>query len=338
VSLKQQETQLEWREGRRRRACELKQLGWNPKDIAGAHGVTKGAVSQWMRRVREGGVEALQRQRAKGPIPKLTTTQMAQLPHLLAPGAEAYGYRGQVWTTRRVADLIHRTFGVTLSPDPCQSAPTLGAAERPETNPAGHPAQRDRDSGLAARAVACAEKKATEEQRTLVWIDQSGFYLLPMAVRTYAPRGQTPMLRVKLTRDPLAAISAITPDGRLFSQVQDHAYRSEDVVRFLRLLLRKIQGKLLVIWDGAPIHRGKEIKAFLARGAAKRLHLEQLPSYAPGLNPDEGIWKQLKRVELKNVCCRDLGHLASELRRAKERLRHKQEIIRSCVRQCGYEV
>jgi hypothetical protein len=151
--------------------------------------------------------------------------------------------------------------------------------------------------------MACAEKKAAEEKRTIVWSDQSGFYLLPMAVRTYAPRGQTPVLRVKLTRDHLSAMSAITPDGRLFMQMQDHAYRAEDVVRFLQLLLRQIKGKLLVIWDGAPIHRGKVIKAFLARGAAKGLHLEQLPSYAPELNPDEGIWNYLKRVELKNVCC-----------------------------------
>jgi transposase len=141
-----------------------------------------------------------------------------------------------------------------------------------------------------------------------------------MAVRTYAPRGQTPVLRVKLTRDHLSAISAITPDGQLFMQMQERAYCSEDVVRFLRLLLRKIKGELLVIWDGAPIHRGKEIKAFLARGAAKRLHLEQLPCYALELNPDEGIWNHLKRVELKNICCRDLDHLANELRRAKERL------------------
>jgi transposase len=149
--------------------------------------------------------------------------------------------------------------------------------------------------------VACAEKKALEEARTIVWIDQSGFYLLPMAVRTYAPRGQTPILRIPLTRDHLATISAITPDGRLVMQMQDHAYHGEDVVRFLRLLLRKIQGKLLVIWDGSPIHRGQAVKAFLARGAAKRLHLAQLPGYAPELNPDEGIWNYLKRVE-REVC------------------------------------
>ncbi len=186
--------------------------------------------------------------------------------------------------------------------------------------------------------MARAEKKAAEEKRTILWIDQSGFYLLPMAVRTWAPRGQTPVLRVPLTRDHLSAMSAITPDGRLVMQVQDHSYRSEDVVRFLRVVLRKIAGKLLVIWDGSPIHRGQAVKAFLARGAAKRLYVVQLPGYAPELNPDEGIWNYLKRVELKNVCCRDLPHLATEVRKAKDRLRHKPEMIRSGVRQCGCQM
>ena len=73
-----------------------------------------------------------------------------------------------------------------------------------------------------------------------MFVDESGFYLLPMAVRTYAPRGQTPALKVKLTRDHLSAIGGITQKGRLFMQMQERAYRAEDVVRFLRLLLRKI--------------------------------------------------------------------------------------------------
>jgi transposase len=165
--------------------------------------------------------------------------------------------------------------------------------------------------------VAGAGKKATDEGRTIVWVDQSGFYLLPLAVRTWAPCGQTPVLRVPLSHDHLAAISGITPDGRLFMQTQDHAYRSPDVVRFLRVLLRKIRGQLLVIRDGAPIHRGQPIKDFLRQGAAKRLHLEHLPGYAPELNPDEGIWNHLKRVELANLCCQDLAALALALRRAK---------------------
>jgi transposase len=189
-----------------------------------------------------------------------------------------------------------------------------------------------------ARALAGPGKKAADEGRTVVWVDQSGFYLLPMAVRTWAPCAQTPVLRVPLTHDHLAAISGITPDGRLFLQTQDRAYHSDDVVRFLRLLLRKLHGKLLVIWDGAPIHRGQPIKDFLRRGAAARLHLEQLPGYAPELNPDEGIWNYLKRVELGNCCCRDLAELALALRRAKERLRHKRSVIQACVRQAGYHV
>src|SRR2546429_9984763 len=73
-----------------------------------------------------------------------------------------------------------------------------------------------------------------------------------------------------------------------------------------------------------------KIKDFLKRGAAKHLHLEQLPGYALDLNPDEGIWNYLKRVELGNVCCCDFDHLYREIIRGKERLRHKKEIIISC--------
>src|SRR5438128_8560389 len=159
-----------------------------------------------------------------------------------------------------------------------------------------------------------------------------------MAVRTWASRGQTPVLRVKLTRDHLSSISGITPDGRLFLQVRPASYDAAGVGCLLRVLLRKISGKLVVIWDGSPIHRGHEIKDFLKRGAAKRLHLEQLPGYAPDLNPNEGIWNSLKGVELGNVCCSDLNQLQRKLIQAKERLRHKQEIIKSCSRQCGYSV
>jgi transposase len=104
------------------------------------------------------------------------------------------------------------------------------------------------------------------------------------------------------------------------------------------VLLRKVSGKVVATWDGSPIHRGQEIKAFLARGAAKRLHLEHLPGYAPDLNPDEGIWNYLKRVELANVCCCDLTQLQRALIRARERLRHKKAIIQSCSRHCGYSV
>jgi DDE superfamily endonuclease len=96
--------------------------------------------------------------------------------------------------------------------------------------------------------VAGPKKEADQEGRTVVWVDESGFYLLPGLVRTYAPRGRTPILRLPLSRDHLAVISGITPAGRLLMMVRERAYKSPDVVRFLKHLLRHIPGKLLVIW------------------------------------------------------------------------------------------
>jgi transposase len=186
--------------------------------------------------------------------------------------------------------------------------------------------------------VATTQKGAQKEGRTIAFADQSGFYLLPMVVRTYAPVGKTPVLKENLTRDHLSAMSAITLEGKLYMTFQDRALKGEDAVRFLKHLLRHIPGKSLVIWDGSPIHRGGAVEDFLADGAAPRLRLEQLPGYAPDLNPDEGVWKHLKCVELKNLCCKSLSELKIELRKAKERLRHKREVILGCIRQPGFEV
>lgn len=117
--MKQEQQREDWKEGRRRRAWELKEQGWKQKDIAAALGVTEGAVSQWLKRGREEGVEALRRHPAPGPAPKLSAKQRAEIPGLLNRGAEAFGYRGDVWTTKRVAEMIKREFGVSYHPAHC---------------------------------------------------------------------------------------------------------------------------------------------------------------------------------------------------------------------------
>ena len=101
-----------WREGRRLRAFELKERGWKQKQIAEALGVSEGAVSQWMKRAREEGTEALRHKPPPGAPSRLSDEQRARLPELLAQGAEAHGFRGEVWTCERVAVLIRREFGV----------------------------------------------------------------------------------------------------------------------------------------------------------------------------------------------------------------------------------
>jgi len=102
-----------WREGRRFRAWELDQQGWTQQQIADALGVTQGSVSKWLTRAQTHGVSALRRKKASGPRARLTKEQRAQLAALLSQGAEAFGFRGAVWTRGRVAAVIKRTFGVS---------------------------------------------------------------------------------------------------------------------------------------------------------------------------------------------------------------------------------
>lgn len=105
-----------WKEGRRLRAWELHQQSWKQSDIADALGVTQGAVSQWLKRGREGGVESLRHQPPPGATPRLSSEQRGQLLELLAQGAEAFGFPGDVWTQPRVANLIRDQFGVSYDP------------------------------------------------------------------------------------------------------------------------------------------------------------------------------------------------------------------------------
>ena len=169
-----------------------------------------------------------------------------------------------------------------------------------------------------------------------MFVDESGFYLLPFTSRTYAPKHETPILRHKLSREHLSLISGITEEGRLYIQKREHSFKGSDIVGFLQHLLQHIPGKILVIWDGAPIHRSKEVKKFLAQGGGKRIHLERLPSYAPDLNPDEGVWQYLKCVCLKNICCPDLKSLKKEVSRAISYFRSRKWAIIGCIKRMIY--
>jgi transposase len=134
--------------------------------------------------------------------------------------------------------------------------------------------------------------------------------------------------------------------------IEHHPNRSlSDLCRILRWLLHgskfsrvgasgnsgavHIPGKLLIVWDGAPIHRSKAIRQFLSDGAAARIHLERFPGYAPELDPQEGVWRHLKRVDSESPCCADLRETRQKLRLACQRLRQKPSVIQSCLQHSG---
>ena len=136
-----------WKEVRRRQAWQLKQRGWSQRQIADALGVSEGAVSQWLTRAREGGPAALQARRHPGAARRLTPEQLAHLPELLHRGAEAYGFRGQLWTRGRVAAVIRREFGIGYHP--VHVGRVLKALHWSPQKPARR--ARQRDEGAIAR-------------------------------------------------------------------------------------------------------------------------------------------------------------------------------------------
>jgi transposase len=153
--------------------------------------------------------------------------------------------------------------------------------------------------------------------------------LSPAQCRAHVcPSRPDPVRREWWTRDHLSAISGLTPEGKLYVHGQEPALNSVDIVAFLEHLLREVPGRLLILWDGGPMHRRHLIEAFLAKGAAERPHVERLPADAPELNPGEGLCGHLKGVELRNLCCCNLNHLRQERREAGKRVRRKPRVIK----------
>lgn len=314
-------------EWRRLQAVHLNGQAWKHRDIAEALDVTAGAVSQWLTAARLAGPNALHARLPPGRSPRLTDEQKRLIPDFLWHGAEAYGFRGEVWTCRRVASVLAEEFQVYYSKS--QVSRLLKELSWTPQVPLTRAIQRDEAAIQYWRVEVWPKirRKAMQEARTVVLVDESGFYLLPGVVKTYAPKGMTPILKEWQTRDHLSVMGALTPEGKIYTLVRQEPLNGLHAVFFLTHLLRVIGGRLLVIWDGSPIHRRTEVKEFLVQGAAHHIHIEPLPFYAPDLNPVEWLWSYLKDVELRNLACLDLEELHLHFHLALGRIRQRPSLL-----------
>jgi transposase len=325
----------DWREWRRLRAVELKQQGWYQRDIALALGASEVSVSHWLARAREGGPEVLLSQPAPGHAPRLSAAQKGLIPEFLWHGPESYGFRGEVWTCARISKVLEEEFGVRYHKD--HVGRLMKELRWTPQAPITRAIQRDKKAIRRWRDERWPEllSQAKRERRSLVFLDESGFYLLPGIVRTYAPQGRTPVLHNKQTRDHLSVLGGMTPSGKVYTMVRQRSLNGLDTVDFLQHLQRSAGERLLVIWDGSPIHRRTEVKEYLS-GTRGKVCVEPLPGYAPDLNPwDEGGWNHLKNVEMRNVVCLDIEELHQEFHLALGRLRQKPHLVRSFFAQAG---
>lgn len=159
-----------------------------------------------------------------------------------------------------------------------------------------------------------------------------------MIRRTWAPRGQTPVLRTKGGWRRVSALGALAYSAgrhapRLLIHFTRRAFRAEDVLRFVIHLARHLRGRIVLVWDNLAAHKSRLVKRWLEKHP--RLRIEYLPPYAPELNPVEGLWAWLKGTQLANVCEDDLHPILARVRTAKRNLRRRPRLLRSFLAKAG---
>ncbi len=166
-----------------------------------------------------------------------------------------------------------------------------------------------------------------------MFVDESGFLLIPPIARTWAPKGETPHCYYLYKQERISAISALSVSAKrkrmaLYIQCRKRNLTGLDVRGFLTGLLRHFRGPVFLLWDRGTIHRRLEVKKFLAKHP--RIHMEFFPAYAPELNPAEYVWNQTDR-SLCNSAPEDLAQLKGMLRNSVRRLRKSQKLLWSCI-------
>lgn len=188
---------------------------------------------------------------------------------------------------------------------------------------------------METRGMASDKKNAARLGAHLVFIDESGFLLIPPVRKTWAPRGQTPIQRHHYRRDKVSVISGISISPQLhhlglYFQCHPKNIQQTEACDFLLHLLRHLRRQVIVLWDNARPHKGESIRELCHR--YHRLHLEALPPYAPELNGDEGVWKHAKG-NLANGRPDDLEELTAHVINSLRELACSQTKLRGCLLQ-----
>jgi DDE superfamily endonuclease/Winged helix-turn helix len=263
----------------------------------------------------------------------------------LLQGAQAHGWRNQLWTAARVARLIQQHFGLDYHPEHVRKIlkQRLGwTSQKPKRK------ARERNDKEVERwkgdELPRILRQAWERQAHLVFLDESGFQLTPSVRRTFAPRGQTPVLECWDRRDRISAISCITLSPRqgrpgLYFELLpvNRTAHAEEVVAFLKALKRQLRGPFTVVWDRHGIHsKSQVVRAFLAEHP--EVVAEDFPGYVPDLNPDEWVWGWAKYGRLSNLAAWDAQELWDHIVMALIDLKSQPRMLNAFIEEAGLPV
>lgn len=294
-------------EALRLRAVDQVQRGAHPEEVAAALGMARGTVYGWLAKYRDGGQGALLARPVPGRPPRLQPLQMRKLWALIVgTDPRQLQFEFALWTREMVRELIRREFGVGLS---VVSAGRLLAKmglspQRPlyrayQQNPEAVRQWKEEEyPAITAQAAA--------EGATIFFADEAGIRSDHHAGTTWAPVGQTPVVKVTGARFSVNMISAVTPKGALRFAVFEGTTTAKSFIAFCKRLAHDAPGPVFLIVDGHPAHRARVTKDYVT-STGGRLKLFFLPGYSPELNPDEWVWKNVKndRIARAGVTSKD---------------------------------
>jgi len=254
---------------RKRRECAINLLeaGKKPIVVACTLSASRSSVSRWQHTFKRKGLAGLNAKPIPGRPPGLTAKQKRQPEQLLLNGPLEAGYKTDLWTLRRIARLIKRHFHVTYHPGHVwKILRALGwSCQKPERRAA----QRDEAAITHWKRYVWPQirHRAKRLGAHLIFLDESGFLLIPNVKRTWAPAGQTPTIRYCFKHSKISAINAlaVSPQRKriaLYLQFRRRSFKGPDVKRFLQYLLKHVRGPIILLWDKGRIHRHQEVKAW----------------------------------------------------------------------------
>ena len=315
-------------------AIRLLDRGTGVEEVAEIMHRTRQAIWKWRQQYKKEGDAGLRPRKSSGRPRKLDDRQLHQLVFHLAKGARSYGFKTDVWTLKRIGHVIKKEFGVTYHPGHIWKI--LQRLEFSHQKPEKRAIERNDEEvdRWIKKSWPQYRQQGKKKGVTLVFLDESGRSETPTVIATWAPQGCPPILRHLFNWERCSYISAITPGGKLHYRLYMGTIKSPQIVTFLKHLLKFIKGKIILFWDGGPIHRAVIVKEFL-KNHRDRIKDRRLPAYAPDSNPVEMVNRQLKYVETVNYCPKDACDLITDTRQGLERIRKRPKLFPAFFEHAG---
>jgi len=212
--------------------------------------------------------------------------------------------------------------------------------DTPAPRQAGKGAQSRGGQTVGFQKVARCKKNARRRKAWIFFQDESGVSQRPSIRRTWAPKGETPILIHAFNWATISVCAAIGYrwDGRrarLFFQTRRGTYNSESLIAFLKDLKQHVKGKkAILVWDGLPAHKSRIMQEYLV-SQRSWLSVERLPGYAPDLNPVELLWGNIKGKEMANRCSENTDEVATAVRGGMARVRRSRTLPLAFLKHAG---